>query len=358
VCQYQINISPFGNRWLKMLSFTIAICCYNSERKIGGTLTAIANCVPPYVQILVVDDGSLDCTREIALDKGIEVVSHGKNLGYGHARQTAFLHTKSDILVFIDDSCIVNRIWWENLSRLWEEAGPNTQAIAGPMLFSSSREGLSFFSRSNPFRPLYLDETQEFSLLNRLSTYFFKRYDWRSGYVRYAANGNLSFRRKALEIVGGYDPSCNLGGEDEDVCGRVFRKFGKNSIWFDHQLTIDQTDETTLHSTLRRSYKYGRVAAWNYKRGGGVPTFLPLPITYFTLVTIVSWLGSFSEAIATFLLMAYILNFKNRGTSIQGMMMAPFDFLIRIFSETANNIGFISFTVIGLLHKYQPKGRR
>ena len=44
----------------------------------------------PEVDILVVDDGSTDRTRALALSTGVHVVSHPINMGYGTALQTGF----------------------------------------------------------------------------------------------------------------------------------------------------------------------------------------------------------------------------------------------------------------------------
>ncbi len=44
----------------------------------------------PAVDVLVVDDGSKDHTREEALESGVQVISHPFNLGYGSALQTGY----------------------------------------------------------------------------------------------------------------------------------------------------------------------------------------------------------------------------------------------------------------------------
>jgi len=57
------------------------------------------------VQFLVVDDGSIDRTADLARASGAEVVSHGKNRGVGAAFHTAVqfaLQNEADILVGID----------------------------------------------------------------------------------------------------------------------------------------------------------------------------------------------------------------------------------------------------------------
>ena len=57
------------------------------------------------LQIVVVDDGSSDATRQLALDAGAHVISHGVSRGVGAAFHTALEHalaTGADILVNID----------------------------------------------------------------------------------------------------------------------------------------------------------------------------------------------------------------------------------------------------------------
>ena len=57
------------------------------------------------IQILVVDDGSVDKTAELAYASGAQVISHGKNRGVGAAFHSAVqfsLENEADILVGID----------------------------------------------------------------------------------------------------------------------------------------------------------------------------------------------------------------------------------------------------------------
>lgn len=57
------------------------------------------------IEYLVVDDGSIDNTVSLALEAGVSVVSHGKNLGVGAAFQSAVqfaLEKGADVLVGID----------------------------------------------------------------------------------------------------------------------------------------------------------------------------------------------------------------------------------------------------------------
>lgn len=60
---------------------------YNEEGNIGGVVRELA-CITPFLDVLVVDDGSTDRTAEEAAGKGAQVISHGRNLGIGEAVRT------------------------------------------------------------------------------------------------------------------------------------------------------------------------------------------------------------------------------------------------------------------------------
>ena len=56
----------------------------------------------PDGEIIVVNDGSLDATEQVAKEAGATVISHTKNRGKGAAIKTGFKNSKGDIVAFID----------------------------------------------------------------------------------------------------------------------------------------------------------------------------------------------------------------------------------------------------------------
>lgn len=62
---------------------------FNEERTIGEVLQSIRKAAPSF-DIVVVDDGSRDRTREVARSHGATVLRHPFNMGYGAALQTAY----------------------------------------------------------------------------------------------------------------------------------------------------------------------------------------------------------------------------------------------------------------------------
>ncbi|MCZ2457998.1 MAG: glycosyltransferase family 2 protein [Chitinophagales bacterium] len=91
---------------------SVVLPCYNEE----AILSAHVNRIVSYLktkeekyrwEILIVDDGSMDKTGEIAdgisnEQKDIRVIHHPHNLNLGRALQTGFRNAKGDILVVLD----------------------------------------------------------------------------------------------------------------------------------------------------------------------------------------------------------------------------------------------------------------
>lgn len=65
----------------------ILIPAYNEQDSVGNVIDAVRTSLPG-VGIVVVNDGSSDRTAEVALSKGVHVLSHDVNLGIGATVQT------------------------------------------------------------------------------------------------------------------------------------------------------------------------------------------------------------------------------------------------------------------------------
>lgn len=84
---------------------SVVIPAYNEEKTIGKvieeTLQVMDSLGIPY-EIIVVDDGSTDHTKEVASKYKAIVLSNGKNQGKGYALRRGFQHSKGDIIITID----------------------------------------------------------------------------------------------------------------------------------------------------------------------------------------------------------------------------------------------------------------
>jgi hypothetical protein len=92
--------------------FSIIIPAYNEEQAIGPTLDrclalahddALAD-LTAQVEVIVVNDGSRDRTRDVVLTRGdgVRLVEHEHNRGYGAALKSGFRAARGEILGFLD----------------------------------------------------------------------------------------------------------------------------------------------------------------------------------------------------------------------------------------------------------------
>jgi len=93
-----------------MTTLTIVIPAYNEESGIADISHRVLAVRPALEQagvsemeLLVVDDGSRDATREIASAiSGVRLICHPQNRGYGAALKTGFGHARGELIGFLD----------------------------------------------------------------------------------------------------------------------------------------------------------------------------------------------------------------------------------------------------------------
>ncbi len=86
---------------MKPESISIVIPAYNVAKSIGATLEGLREW-RDRAEIIVVDDGSTDCTGDVARSTGLRVIRHMHNKGYGAALKTGIRAAAGDIIVMMD----------------------------------------------------------------------------------------------------------------------------------------------------------------------------------------------------------------------------------------------------------------
>jgi len=92
------------------VALSVVIPAYNEEGAIRDTIDRVLALRAPLLrqgicdlQLIVVDDGSHDRTAAILAEmRGIEVIRHGRNRGYGAALKTGLDHATGDLVGFLD----------------------------------------------------------------------------------------------------------------------------------------------------------------------------------------------------------------------------------------------------------------
>lgn len=87
---------------MKKPLLSVIIPAYNEEKDIAACLTSLQNQDYPNLEIVVIDDGSQDKTREIVKRfKKVNLIK-GKHKGPGFSRNLGAKKAKGDILIFVD----------------------------------------------------------------------------------------------------------------------------------------------------------------------------------------------------------------------------------------------------------------
>jgi len=84
---------------ISRISITVVIPAYNEEKTIGDIVEELKQ---HGYDVLVIDDGSVDNTTEVAREAGAKVIRHSTNRGYIEALRTGFKEASGDIIITMD----------------------------------------------------------------------------------------------------------------------------------------------------------------------------------------------------------------------------------------------------------------
>ncbi|MFQ5924911.1 MAG: glycosyltransferase family 2 protein [Dehalococcoidia bacterium] len=134
---------------------SVIIPARDEVNSIGSLILKIGDSLSGYPhQIIVVDDGSGDGTREMAQSNGAIVISHDKNLGKGAAMKTGVQNASGGVIIFFDgdgahDAQDILRVIAPILERkadfiIGSRALPESKVITSPLTRRLSNNLASF----------------------------------------------------------------------------------------------------------------------------------------------------------------------------------------------------------------------
>ena len=90
-----------------MENLSIILPCLNEEKSIGRCIDSIKQNTPKNTEIIVVDNGSKDRSKEIALNKNVTIISEPKK-GYGNAYKKGLSIANNKNIIMVDCDCSYN----------------------------------------------------------------------------------------------------------------------------------------------------------------------------------------------------------------------------------------------------------
>ena len=211
---------------------SVVVCSFNGEQRTGDCLSSLNKQTynKKNFEIIVVDDGSTDNTSAIAQDFGAQVIRFDENKGIPVARNAGLFAAKGSIVVFIDDDCVADLHWLENLISAFKD---ETIVAVGGKILALSRNTLAerYMEASGYGNPSRSPKNSANSLIDRLAAYFSTMVSpimMEKNIVDVLAiyTANAAYRRDTLLKLGGFDESLQTS-EDSDVSARIRANGGR-----------------------------------------------------------------------------------------------------------------------------------
>lgn len=135
--QAAAKLLPLDGGQESLARVTVGITCFNAAATIQRALDSALSQDWPNLEVLVVDDGSSDGSRELlakaaAADTRIRVIAHTSNRGCAAARNTLVESASGDFLAFFDDDDVssAHRVRLQHNRLLAYEREMGTQMVA------------------------------------------------------------------------------------------------------------------------------------------------------------------------------------------------------------------------------------
>jgi lipopolysaccharide/colanic/teichoic acid biosynthesis glycosyltransferase/GT2 family glycosyltransferase len=211
---------------------SVIVPAFNAAATLDSCLTALLDQTAPRssYEIIVVDDGSLDATADVArrhCPQGVRLVRQ-QNQGAAGARNTGVAHAQGNLLLFTDADCAPQPDWIERMVAAFQD--PETVGAKGTYLTRQDRLVARFVQIEYEDRYDRMRHQERIDFIDTYSAGYRREVFVRNGgfdvSVRYVEDQEFSFRlaEKGYKLV--FVPAAQVSHQhDQDVIEYVERKF-------------------------------------------------------------------------------------------------------------------------------------
>jgi cellulose synthase/poly-beta-1,6-N-acetylglucosamine synthase-like glycosyltransferase len=229
---------------------SIIIPAFNSEATIKDLLESLMllDYDKDRLEIILVDGGSTDGTREIAKNYPVRIIVENRR-GINVARNSGVKSSKGEILVFTDSDCIVPKDW---IRKIVDDFRDGSIGCLGG---SALRYEDNFLSRYADISVVpVLRRFRKREVLDNVKLL-----------LRYPAGCNMAFRREAVEKAGLFNEKIHYGFDEDDLAERVCRLGYK--MLLDPEVIVWHKHRRSLRNLLKQFFNYGRGGALLIRTG-------------------------------------------------------------------------------------------
>jgi GT2 family glycosyltransferase len=217
---------------------SVVVASYNGERTLKACLDSLDRLNYPDYEVILVDDGSAEATRQIALaHPNVRYFRHEKNLGLSVARNTGIAAATGEIVAFTDSDCRADEDWLYYL--VGGLLGSEFAGMGGPNLLPAEDSLVAAAVMASPGGPAHVMLTDR--------------------QAEHIPGCNMAFYKWALEQIGGFDPIFHQAGDDVDLCWRLDQAGLK--IGFSPAACVWHHRRSTIGAYLRQQRGYGEAEA-------------------------------------------------------------------------------------------------
>jgi GT2 family glycosyltransferase len=212
---------------------SVIVCSYNGGRTLATCLDSLGKLNYSDYEIILVDDGSTDDTRDIAEQFPHVRYIYQENHGLSHARNTGAAAAQGEVFAYTDSDCMADVDWLYYL--IGTLLSGDYAGVGGPNVTPPAQNWIQACVAAAPGGPSHV-------LLTDII-------------AEHIPGCNMAFYRWAFENIGGFDAEYHKAGDDVDFCWRLQQAgcviaFSPTAIVWHHR-------RFTLRAFLKQQDGYG-----------------------------------------------------------------------------------------------------